>query len=555
MNENRIRALLLKNEHRRPPSASYNRFLRALYNEKTESSFSAAQNDQKYATVNHEDLYKAYETLPSPQPLHIQPQHLEDFVSIFMERRNFVKTNGLSGSMLLRSPKGVLRAFKGLLLARRRYTYMVRHVLNDIKECGLPLTSSELNVLLKMAFFKDRKDILQAVHAAFARLDQVTQEEYEDVFRQNPFNWTIYQQILALVDQIAIGTFNVLLFHASRHGQDDVFSDILTKLGFLYLENTSLKISAPNRETFWILLEHYTEKGSIEEFTSVIDQITHLDIKTINLIISGLVKFNEISLAEEIAFLVAAEEPADVLEYKNLSWEDRRSHKQLVQLYDKIGGLIGEVPPFRLVADEGTFRPFVLYYCNDQLVGSFDKVIKLLDAMENHALPLGTRTFKLVLVAFQHQRSWTLEQLTYITTRLLSCHDSLYGINQDTVLRDKMDRLELPPEVTAFLNENLEERRPSGVPLQKGNFLKLDDYLMESVYRAHLAKIEDTYEGEERLKMLHFVEQQRTEMFDEVKKYRGRVYGQSEVSVNANDAVTYVKKAYLIELIGAMEGL
>lgn len=553
MDQNRLRSYLLKKEHMRPPTSSYNHFLRTLYSRKEELPSSVLENTQKYGKVNHEDLYSAYEMLPQPRPLHIQPQHLEDFVSLFMERRNFVKTNSLSGSMLLRSPKSILRAYKGQVLARKRYTYMVRHVLNDIKESGLPLSASELNKLLQMAFFRDRPDILQAVNSAYSLIDQDTQEGYEDLFRQNPFNWTIYQQILALMEHVEIGTLNVLLFHASRHAQEDVLRDILQKTGFEELQENVTQIVPADRETYCILLEHYTESGLLSEFTGVVERIKDLDIKTINLVISGLVKFKVVSLAEELAFLVASEEPENVHEYKNLSWEDRRSHQQLLQLYDRIGAIVREMPPFRVVADLGTFRPFIQHYCRDPQPGSFGKVTKLMDAMEYYSLPLGTQTFKSLLAAFLHQKSWTMDDLNYTTTRLLSVHDSLYGIRQDTVLRDKMDRLSLLPEVAAFLNEHLEEAKPSGVPIEKGNFLKLDDYLMESVYQAYLAKIEDEYRGAGRVEMLHYVESQRAEMFEEVKRYRGRVYAQSEASVTANDAVTYVKKAYLIELLGAME--
>lgn len=99
-----------KRINRYPASlAEYNWFLTLLY--------------PKGGKIQYSKLYDSYNSLPTPRPLHISPDHLEAFISAFMGPINNTEAT---------------RAIFG-------------HILNDLESAGMPISHHELNAAMGMA--------------------------------------------------------------------------------------------------------------------------------------------------------------------------------------------------------------------------------------------------------------------------------------------------------------------------------------------------------------------------------------------------------------------
>lgn len=166
-NYNITKTTRLQIPRRKAPISDYNRFLVQLYPKSNvpeiKGVFQPAGRKIRYAA-----LYQSYKRLPKPQPLYIQPQHLEDLISVFMgsikaDLYDSIKAGGKSLSAkqlrLNKSHKktdfNITNTFSSSLEVS---VSIFEQLLNDLKAAGMPVSHHETNSVLQMAILGYYRD-------------------------------------------------------------------------------------------------------------------------------------------------------------------------------------------------------------------------------------------------------------------------------------------------------------------------------------------------------------------------------------------------------------
>lgn len=608
--------LNMKNSQYRVPQISYNNFLKALYPQKNRGSLGLRliekdlsnyiNNAIKYELINHDLVYRCYCELSEPATLYMKPNHLEDFISRFLYRRDFIKPNPFSSSYT-RSASIMYTKYIEMLDERAAHVGMCTKILNDMKVSGLPLSTDEQNQLIFMTFFRDRADVIEKINKTVRRL---TEEgmlcDVHKLRDMNRFDWDTYQLIKSLFSSaeylpLGIDTYNTLLFIAIRHERHDIIRDILKNLGMLDLiqnfDPSQANITTiSNRETVELLIDYFSSasfrKNSKDEtFTAFQNIITYLsnsqyitpDIRTINKIIRGLTSMKAIEDAEILVSKLfinpqsedteegsLGEQTPDLTLYMNLTFEDKMFYKKLLKLYDQLKQILKSQNPninidsYKLIANEGTFRPLIYSYCspnNDE--NSFRKAAYMMQIMEEqYGLPITSRLFHALFQKFidsnkqtvSYNSDWNLKQLNQVIIKLINSHDT-YSSNQDTLLKTKVDRMVLSPQLKSFVNNHLERKSSGDIPNDRGNFVKLSDGLIYLVHQACVAVLSNDHDMDltQKKTLLGLVDSYREDLLSDIKDIRSSTspftYRARKQMVYKNDEITYIKKEFLVNLI------
>lgn len=157
--------------------SEYNWFLTLLY--------------PKNGKINYSKLYDAYNTLPSPRPSHISPNHLEDLLSAFM------------------APTHNTEATRAIFF----------HILDDVEEAGMPISHHEINAAITMALKGYQEDI-----------EQLSKMDHLNNRASNPSSMTPLSDILYGSQQANLESTNYLSPPQSSFGSTVPTSPSLEQL-------------------------------------------------------------------------------------------------------------------------------------------------------------------------------------------------------------------------------------------------------------------------------------------------------------------------------------
>ncbi|CAH2351355.1 hypothetical protein CLIB1423_03S04434 [[Candida] railenensis] len=548
-NHERLQALS-SNSKPLPSSSIYYNFLKHLYpNSTLISSYAtgdAIDPSKKYSKINHDNLFDAYQKLPSPRPLFMKPNHLEDLLKVFLERRDFKYGHPILNSKADVSRGRLIAVFKETLANRKKHVERCSSIMNDIRKADLPLSMGERNKLIAMSLFRDREDILEKVQLA---LDQ--QELHSRHVRAlsqrgkslnlTKFEWDGYQSLLqSFGEDISTETYNTILFAAIRHGNQKIVEDIYSRL---FSDEPK-----GDRKSLGLFLEYFASQKKEERFIKLIEicsTYVKLDSQTLDIVIAGLLTFNDVELAESLVksvYLECYDESCsasqNLVVYKILSVEDELIYRDMLYKYDKVSELLSgsNIPQFKLFPTENTFFKFIQYYTSNP--GHIHKIGPLLSTMESQfKLPITSRIYKQL---FQHTS--TFENVQRLTMDLLKDYElSSHSSNEAVV--EKLGSLPLTPKLKVLLqnSQNPVANLPSYLNNDRMSTVKLSKDLMNTIFEA--------YSRSFRSKQIDMVEK--------IQKLRGELQSKEAVlwgnvsskSIDNLKEAKFLRKAYLIELL------
>lgn len=521
-------------------------------------------NMMKYYNVNHNQLFQAYLELPSPAPLHLNPQVFQTFLEKFLyHKHDFIKPNILSINYIKTNPapRLLVDIFNDMLSKRQEYLRMVTHIIDDMKKSGYQLSIKDQNYLIFISFYKDIPEISDKI------LQTVNNLHYDvGLIKQYPkFDWEIYQQLKNSLP-VGIDTYNVFLFHAIRHNCQQIIADILKQISLHKITDNSAqtKVLKPNSKTIRILLQYYSsshflkQSNSLVPFTECIEYILNsdilIDIKLMNLIINGLVSVDQIKLAESMlsAFQVQKEDDSELLMSKQLTPEDKFIYNKLFSVFEKIKAITSDETNFEIIPTENTFLPLISYYCNNR---DIDKVKVIFNIMQkSYKLPITTRTYKLIFQSII-ENPCKLEEVIQIVSEMLSMHDFTYNITQDNMIKNFKGTL--TPSLRSFIDNHLITPESINLPKDRGNFIKLSDDLILMIYDTLIASAKAEQPQLNTSKLLGEIRDHKLNFQATLANARRnkKIYNNaaSRSAIYQIDEVIYLKKGFLVDLIDLVD--
>ncbi|WEJ96622.1 hypothetical protein PSN45_004163 [Yamadazyma tenuis] len=323
------------------------------------------------------DLRAVFQEYCNTEVTAIEPHHLNDLISKFLDYPYFKRpVKLLSGSSI--PTLATMHAYSRSRSVRSQYTSMLQKLFADLKQNGLPVSVAEQNKFLYYMFFKDRHDIDDRVQQAFKRKGL-------EKFKENEFTFSFYKQ-LAVDD---IDSLNNLLVISVMHSNKQVFDDILGRV-------------TPNRKTYMTMLDGYSGPfRNPDEFYAVVRSIdVTMDITLLNKILSGLVRFGNISEAELLLSSIPEQPQTDIL-YWGLTPGTKVEYDQYLQCYDKLSK-ITTMPPLLITPNLSTFMPFLEHY---SWMRNTPKLFETIDTIRRFGLPLTTRVFTILFENLGPQES------------------------------------------------------------------------------------------------------------------------------------------------------
>lgn len=599
--------LSAKNRQYRAPQIPYNNFIKALYPQKKKGSLgltlaeheysSFVGNAIKYELINHDLVYRCYCELPHPATSYMKPNHLDDFLSRFLYRRDFIKPNKLSSSYT-RSADVTYSTYNEMIQHRNEHISMCTKILNDMKESELPLTVKEQNQFIFMSFYRDRADVMEKVTAAIKELAEIDDQNTYTLNDKNNFDLNIYRLIKAQLESdqnsLTIETYNTLLFVSMRHEQHGVIKEILKDIGLQNLVNVTNQsieetTTTANRETIELLLDYFSSPAfrnisdnDLSAFLNTINYLTNSkkivpDIRTINKITKGLANMKHI---EEAEFLVSnlfidpllKESGNTLLDttnsvlsiYKGLTPDDKNLYKKFLQLYENLSDILSQLKlenlPYKLIPNEGSFRPLIYSYCspnNDP--ASFQKSMYMMSVIEDQGLPITTRIFHALFSKFiefnKHRTSdtsnWNLEELNHVTLKLIDAYDKTSNLRQDILMKNKVEELLVSAQLKSFVNNNLNNKGIGYIPNERGRFVKLSDSIIHQVCRAYFTVLNNdpSLTLSQKKEYIGNIDLLRQDVLNDIKRIRASEIRDQKQMVFINEEINYIKKGFLIDLI------
>lgn len=509
-------------------------------------------NIMKYYNTNHEQLFRSYMELPSPAPVYLSPQTFEFFLEKFLyHKHDFIKPNALSISFMKRNkpPRLLVSMFNDMMTKRKEYVKMVTLIVQDMKQSGYEISVQNQSLLIYISFYKDVPEISERIEQISKNLE--SQYGYPVSIEQFPtFDWDIYTHLKSSLP-FHIDIYNVLLFHATRHGSEDVIDDVLKNINIGSNDDLLLK---PNSETMRILLEYYSSAGLLDPFTNSIDYLINsnilIDIKLINLIIKGLVAAKRTQLAESMlsGFHIQETDDSELLMSKQLSPEDKFAHDKLLQIFKQIQNVTKDDSTFEIIPTENTFIPLISHYCE---LGRIDKVKIILNIMQSsYKLPITTRIYRDIFQGIM-ESPCALRDLVEIVSEMLSTHDYTYNLTQDNTIKDF--RGQLTPELRSFIDNHLITPDEINIPKDRGNFIKFSDDLMLMIYNTFIAVAEAEQEQQLLVALKEHKEESRALLYNARRSTRFYSRAADKSEIYQNDEVVYLKKGILIDLIDLVD--
>ncbi|VVT58634.1 uncharacterized protein SAPINGB_P006307 [Magnusiomyces paraingens] len=438
LNDNYHRVTLQRRQvpRYRPPLADYNWFLTQLY--------------PKGGRIRISTLYDSYNALPSPKPLHILPQHLEDFLSALM------------------GPSDETEASRAIFA----------RVLDQVEQVGMPISQHELNAALGMAireYYQDMtftsKMMKQSTESPnfVVKLSEglkqqqlvgdIKNEQTADDSSQNKVISPALESLLSLYKKIGmhknnqdISTINILYRFALKTNDTELAAQASQPL-----RNGNI---APDRITFLIEIVEAGRRKSVNEVKQLYQEMCArnyvVDIVVMNVLLKALTNCNDRESAESVYSAILSQEP------KNLQVSRSASHQ--VEKVESVGpGVSSEshqMNQLRLIdfvlhltsgknsqaqrsqvqnamrfyPDKYTFGTMFGYYCLE--AGDIQSAIRMLPTMHEHGESLTDLHYVMLYRGFARHaaesKQWSKSLLHDVTQQLLMQHQEQQRLKSET---------------------------------------------------------------------------------------------------------------------------
>lgn len=328
-NQRKIRQRRMETPRFSVEKSTYAKFLRKLY------------PLEEY--VVHEDLYNAYCSLPSPQPLHIEPQHFEQFLC------HFTNSGGTK---------------------RGNNTKHLVNIISDMVQSEMKASLKEINNYLYLKNYNQ-----------FEELSQVE---------------TDYQNILDM-GEFDISTFNIFIKYAIQSDNRNLLTRIFEDISEHKLEF--------DRTTYEMLIRYTGKLGDSEACLSLFDSCLKkrivLDNAIINAVISVLVHNEDVELAAEIAEILFKNSVKNLSSRININSNHlRRQNLEELKYLDFLK--IQKPKSLLFIPDPSfnTFSPLLTYYSS---LEHFEpsKIFKYLEEQTDLGIEIPNSVFIHIFKAFQ----------------------------------------------------------------------------------------------------------------------------------------------------------
>ncbi|CCH41502.1 Pentatricopeptide repeat-containing protein [Wickerhamomyces ciferrii] len=316
--------------------------------------------------VNHEKLYNAYSSLPSPQPLHVQPQHLEQLMD------QFVNSGG---------------NFRG------RNARFLTDIISDLANCGMKLSIREINNYLYLMNYNQDTDLT------------IVKGSYHSILDMGEFNMSTFNTFLKIgIDKQDEGFMSQIL--------DDIVSNNFKFDRFTYDMLMRYAGSCGDYERCLVFFEMFLDEGHI------------LDISMINTVITVLLENNQIQEATEIVDLIFKKPEINntfnILEsnFSNSTHERRINAQELTFLdFHKI-----QTPNellFKPVPTLSTFQPLIKYFTTAEHF-NLSKIFKCLEEMNDLKIAIPQSIYINIFNSLKEQDIKDLQYLKFILNFMMN---------------------------------------------------------------------------------------------------------------------------------------
>lgn len=350
----------------------------------------------------------------------IEPAHLNDLVDILLDLLAYKRPEKIFSKMK-KPPMTTVHGY--ILLEKKRLAqlYQINRVFQDLQSAQLPISIKEQNQYLYMNFFRDPSEIQVRIDQAFGAMGKQRMPD-----ERPKFSKAIFKRL----NRRDPDTLNTLLQISEMNGATEVFEDLLRHMTY----------GNANRDTYKILCNCFSSGVFKDEkrFYDLVTQIhshDHLakDITLINELISGLIKFNDIKLAERVLEQLLTDikefrfEEEDV--YKGVSIDHKNKYNEYLFYYDQLSKHV-QMSPIKLIPNIDTFTPFLFYYSHHN---QFTNVMGIINHIESMNLPMTTKGFRICFDSLSPQENIVLldKLLTHFRTVYDFDHDILNTANKD----------------------------------------------------------------------------------------------------------------------------
>jgi len=233
-------------------------------------------------SIHHETLYNAYCSLPSPQPMYIQPQHFEQFLC------EFVNSGGVK---------------------RRKVSSFLENVIIDMSQCKIRASLKEINNYLYLKYYNAKLSTKD--------LDSL-KKDYKTVKSFGDYD---------------ISTMNIFLKFGLCAKDFDFVSMIMNDIREYELNF--------DRMTYQMLINHYclvgNEVRSSELFNDCLKSGIVPDICFFNSILKSLVRNNELEIAMKLIDILFKHSYSQKIRNSNSNIESQsrtESHQRRINLQE-----------------------------------------------------------------------------------------------------------------------------------------------------------------------------------------------------------------------------
>lgn len=362
-----------------------------VYNELLRNLYPMSEDMRPFV----KSVWKAYVRLPQPRTRHVQPQHLEDLLSLFM----------------------------GPGVRHHQGRGMFVELITDLAKSGMPISSREAAAALNVVrdFSRKERDAADKVsswlESTHTLLEDVAQSQSPD-----------------LSQHLDVGTLNVMLGLAYRSGRDDLVASV-----WQVFDRSGLE---PDKTTHLVGLMDCARKGDAAGVRAKYEDIKNgtfvIDMSVINAVMKTFLMTGMVEPAESMfrRLAVASFRTTALQQTRQLSYRTSARLKSILDSMDYMLQVVRSesraasrgiesdkklnyfVP---LIPDYHTYSMFLTHYST--VAYDYDKSIGVLHLMLEQGLTLDRYVFLRLFDAFAtapaaSAQGWTLERLNYITNLL-----------------------------------------------------------------------------------------------------------------------------------------
>lgn len=379
INYQEVKAARAQIERFMTPVSDYHWFLNHLY--------------PSEGAICRRKLYEGYQALPTPRPLHITSQHLEDLISAFMDSR-----------------KPAHRA-------------IFNTIIEDVVDCGMPISVYEYNTCAIMAMRSFHEDYL-----AF-KPSSISMEQIER-----------YRNVIATMKHRDSSTMNILFGFGLKSEQEEFILQSMREF-----QTMSIR---PDRVTMMIYIMNEGTKGNSDAAKAIYqDMCTKgyaIDISVINVLLKSMLLCGDMQGAAQIFSSITqrdADDPKFPLFLKTpLAYISPSSVlTKIVKLIDTATRIIQEngIPvdqkriQLPIVPDEFTFGIMLLHYCSKE-GANFAQAFETLKLMERVGVQPSFRHFCKIYDGFvtnsRSKAAWNRSALNQLTSMICDRYEIFYTL-------------------------------------------------------------------------------------------------------------------------------